>query len=80
MLYISFDVDSMDPSVSEGTGTSTPDGITLANAKELLSYLFKSPKLIALEITEVNPLLDNKNDMANAVLEILDYLIPAEIN
>ena len=79
LLYISFDVDSMDPSVSEGTGTSTPDGITLASAKELLSYLFKSPKLIALEITEVNPLLDNKNDMANAVLEILDHLIPAEI-
>ena len=75
ILYISFDVDSMDPSVSEGTGTSTPDGLTLANAKELLSYLFKSPKLVSLEITEVNPLEDYKNEMANAVLEILDHII-----
>jgi arginase len=68
----------MDPTVSEGTGTSTPDGITLSNAKELLGHLFKSPKLAAMEITEVNPLLDNKNLMANAVLEILDYLIPSQ--
>jgi len=75
LLYISFDVDSMDPSVSEGTGTSTPDGMTLEKAKELLGILFKSPKLAAFEITEVNPLLDHKNEMANAVLKILDFII-----
>lgn len=78
LIYISFDVDSMDPSVSEGTGTSTPDGMTLKNAKELLNYLFKSPKIVAMEITEVNPLEDHKNEMAHAVLEILDHLIPKE--
>jgi arginase len=60
ILYLSFDVDSMDPSVSEGTGTSTPDGMTLKKAKELLYYLFKSEKLVALEVTEVNPLEDHK--------------------
>ena len=75
LLYISFDVDSMDPSVSEGTGTSTPDGMTLKKAKELLYYLFKSEKLVALEVTEVNPLEDHKNEMAHAVLEILDYIM-----
>jgi arginase len=78
LIYVSFDVDSMDPSVSEGTGTSTPNGMTLRKAKELLSHLFHSPKLIALEITEINPLLDTKNSMARAVLEILDYLIPKD--
>ncbi|MFM9945985.1 MAG: arginase [Bacteroidia bacterium] len=78
LIYVSFDVDSMDPSVSMGTGTSVPDGITLPHAKELLSYLFHSPKLIALEITEVNPLVDKENKMAIAVLEILDFLIPKE--
>ena len=80
LIYISFDVDSMDPSVSEGTGTSTPDGMTLKNAKDLLSLLFNSPKIVAMEITEVNPLQDSKNQMANAVLEILDYLIPTPTN
>lgn len=75
LIYISFDVDSMDPSVAIGTGTSTPGGMTLSNAKELMRSLFRSDKLVALEITEVNPLEDHKNEMAQAVLQIMDYLL-----
>jgi arginase len=65
----------MDPSVSKGTGTSVPNGLSLSQAIELLSILFSSSKIAALEITEVNPLLDETNKMAQSVLEILDSLI-----
>ncbi|MFT5512553.1 MAG: arginase [Bacteroidia bacterium] len=75
LIYISFDVDSMDPSVSQGTGTSVPNGLTLAEAKLLLECLCKSPKIAALEITEINPLIDQNNKMAKAALEIMQHLL-----
>ena len=75
LIYISFDVDSMDPSVSEGTGTSVHNGLTLAEAKLLLKCLCKSPKIAALEITEINPLIDQNNKMAKAALEIMKHLM-----
>lgn len=75
MIYVSFDVDSMDPSVSEGTGTPYPDGLKLHEAKTLLYHLLKYPKTVAFEITEINPLLDNENKMAKAVLEILEEVL-----
>lgn len=74
-LYISFDVDSLDPSVSTGTGTPYPDGLKLHEAKTLLYHLLKQPKTIAFEITEINPLLDENNKMARAVLEILEEVL-----
>ena len=75
LIYISFDVDSMDPSVSTGTGTSVPNGLSLEDAQQLLQYLFNSPKIAALEITEINPLIDDNNKMAKAALEILKHLV-----
>ncbi len=75
IIYISFDVDSMDPSVSVGTGTSVSDGLSLNEAKTLLSYLMDEPKTTVLEITEINPLLDSENKMAKAALDILKHLL-----
>ncbi len=74
LIYVSFDVDSMDPSVSKGTGTSVPNGLTLDQAKTLLSAFYQSEKLIALEITEINPLIDENNKMARAALDIMKHL------
>lgn len=75
MIYCSFDVDSMDPSISKGTGTSVENGLSLQQAKDILEVIWNSPKLKILEITEINPLLDSNNKMAKAVLEILDSLL-----
>ncbi len=74
-IYVSFDVDSLDPSVSKGTGTPYPDGLQLHEAKTLLYHLLKYPKTIAMEVTEINPLLDENNKMARAVLEILEEVL-----
>lgn len=75
ILYVSFDVDSLDPSVSVGTGTPYPEGLNLYEAKTLLYNLLRDPKTIALEITEINPLLDSENKMARAALEILEEVL-----
>jgi len=77
IIYISFDVDSMDPNLtSSGTGTPVPNGISPEIAKELLVGFTESPKTVCLEIVEVNPCLDEKgNTMAEVTLDILEAVI-----
>ncbi len=72
MLYVSFDVDSMDSRISTGTGTPVPNGLTVEEAKTLNVELAKSPKLCAWEIAEVNPTLDTQNSMAESAFEIME--------
>lgn len=76
-IYISFDVDSMDPDVtSYGTGTPVKNGLLPEEATEILSLLVKDPKTICLEIVEVNPCLDDKiNKMAETTFSIIENVI-----
>lgn len=74
-IYVSFDVDSMDPNVSRGTGTPVKNGLYENEAFQLMSGLAKQEKVCCIEITEVNPTLDNKkNMMAEVALEILEQM------
>ena len=61
----------MDPSVSRGTGTPVPNGFTEDEAVTMLSYLVNHNKVAALEVVEINPMLDTENAMAKAALRIL---------
>jgi arginase len=72
LIYISFDVDSMDSRISSGTGTPVPNGLTVEEAKVLNAELAKSPKICAWEIVEVNPTLDTENRMAENGFEVLE--------
>lgn len=74
LIYVTFDVDSMDPDLtSHGTGTPVPNGITPQEAKELMIAMSKLPKTVCVEIVEVNPCLDEKeNTMAEMTLDILE--------
>jgi len=72
IIYVSFDVDSMDSRISTGTGTPVPNGLTVDEAKTLNVELAKSPKICAWEIVEVNPTLDTENRMAESAFEILE--------
>lgn len=70
-IYISFDVDSMDSSISKGTGTPVRNGITEKEAASLLVRLIQNEKICCFEICEVNPTLDKENLMAENTFEIL---------
>ena len=74
LIYISFDVDSMDCSyISYGTGTPVPVGFSELEVTEMLMKLLKNEKVCCFEITEVNPTLDDKgNLMAETAFRILD--------
>jgi arginase len=74
-IYISFDVDSMDSSISKGTGTPVRNGITEKEAGSLLVRLIQNEKVVCFEIAEVNPTLDKENLMAENTFEILQRVV-----
>ena len=72
-IYVSFDVDSMDPSISKGTGTPVPGGFKVAEVEKIILTLIEDPRLCCFEVTEVNPVLDDKgNAMAETAFQILN--------
>lgn len=58
-LFISFDVDVLDPSVVPGTGTPVPGGLTMREAIPMVRALCTESNLIGFEIVELDPLLDS---------------------
>jgi arginase len=70
-IYISFDVDSLDASISKGTGTPVSNGLKEREAEDLISKFMQNRKVCCFEITEVNPTLDKENLMAEIAFNIL---------
>ena len=76
MIYISFDVDSMDcDMISYGTGTPVPKGFDQYEVIAIINQIVKSKKIVCFEVVEVNPLLDTKgNKMAETAFEVLEQI------
>ncbi len=70
-IYISFDVDSLDSSISKGTGTPVSNGLKEREAEDLISKFMQNRKVCCFEIAEVNPTLDKENLMAEIAFNIL---------
>ena len=70
-IYVSFDVDSLDSSISKGTGTPVSNGLKEREAEDLISKFMQNRKICCFEITEVNPTLDKENLMAAIAFNIL---------
>lgn len=73
--YVSFDVDSMDPSVSIGTGTPVAGGLSKSQAQTTLQFFWKQKQTKLLEVTEINPELDTKKPMAEEVCDLIRPLL-----
>lgn len=80
LIYVSFDVDSMDASISKGTGTPVANGLTEREAGNLIARLMTSEKVCCFEMVEVNPTLDKENLMAENAFEILVRATNALLN
>ena len=76
LIYVTFDVDSLDMELSEGTGTPVKDGLSKHQALDLIEKLVANPKVAMFELVEVNPLLDKKgNLMAEMAFESIQKVI-----
>ena len=79
VIYVSFDVDSMDCIlVSKGTGTPVENGLNPEEADYFMVEFSKWEKVKAIEFVEINPCLDDKvNKMAEAAYGILKNVATA---
>jgi arginase len=70
-LHVSFDMDGIDPTEAPGVGTPVRGGLSYREAHLLMEEVAASGALGSLEITEINPILDNQNQTAILAVELV---------
>ena len=68
-FHLSFDLDGTDPTVAPGVGTPVPGGVSYRESHTVMELVAESGGLLGLELTEINPILDNQNQTARAAVE-----------
>lgn len=63
-LHISFDLDSVDPTVAKGVGTPVQGGLSYRETHLLMELIAESGLISSFEVAEVNPILDDMNSSA----------------
>lgn len=63
-LWVSFDLDVVDPAVAPGVGTAVPGGMTLREAHLAMELLADTGRIVGVDLVEVNPVLDTQNSTA----------------
>jgi arginase len=69
-FVLSFDMDVVDPDEAPGVGTPVRGGITYREAHLAMEMIADSNKMVALEIVEINPIIDVLNKTAILGVEL----------
>jgi len=69
-IYLSFDVDSLDPRHAPGVGTPVAGGLTYREAHLACEMIAETGKLLGMDLVEVNPILDIHNQTAELAVEL----------
>lgn len=69
-IFLSFDMDSLDPRHAPGVGTPVPGGLTYREAHLVCELVAETGKLVGLDLVEVNPILDVQNTTAALAVEL----------
>ncbi len=70
-LYLSFDMDVMDPRHAPGVGTPVAAGLTQREGHVACELVGETGKLIGMDIVEVNPILDVQNQTGSLAVEFV---------
>jgi arginase len=70
-FHLSFDLDGTDPSIAPGVGTPVPGGTNWRESHLVMEHAAESGKLLGLELTEINPILDEKNRTAEVAVQLI---------
>src|SRR6516162_829689 len=70
-IYITLDVDVMDPTLAPGTGTLEPDGLNFSEIDGLLKGVTSKGRLIGMDIVEVNPMRDGSTRTEQTAIRLL---------
>jgi len=70
-IYLSFDMDALDPRHAPGVGTPVPAGLTQREAHLVCELLADTGRLAGMDIVEVNPILDVQNQTGSLAVEFI---------
>ena len=70
-IYLSFDMDVMDPRHAPGVGTPVTGGLTYREAHLICELVAETEKLVGMDIVEVNSILDVQNQTALLAVEFV---------
>ncbi|KAI2500582.1 arginase [Fragilaria crotonensis] len=71
-VYISFDIDCLDPAFAPGTGTPEPGGLSSSQALTLMEeFVSRVPNLVGMDLVEVAPAYDHAELTTNAASSIV---------
>lgn len=78
-LYVSIDIDVLDPSIAPGTGYAIAGGISYRNLWKILRNLANEFEIIGFDLVEVSPRLDLPNRMtqicaAKLIVEFMSFI------
>ncbi|MDR3579754.1 MAG: arginase [Oryzomonas sp.] len=78
-LHVSLDMDCLDPLVGPGVGTPSPGGLSYREAQLLMEILADSDRVRSLDMVEINPILDQRNQTAAIAVELASSLFGKRI-
>jgi len=78
-VHVSLDMDVLDPEVAPGVGTPVRGGLSYREAHFALELVAESGLADSLEVVEVNPILDRKNETAKLAVELVASALGARI-
>ena len=78
-LHVSFDADALDPTVCPGVGTPVPGGLSYREGHLLMELLAESGRVTSLDLVEVNPILDVRNQTAEVMVGMAASLLGQRI-
>lgn len=71
-VYISLDIDVLDPAFAPGTGTPEAGGLSSRELMEIMKFLITELPIVAMDLVEVSPPLDSVNNITSwAALKVL---------
>ena len=73
-LHVSFDVDFLDPDIAPGVGTTVPGGPTYREAQLCMEMIADTGRLASLDVMELNPALDVRNQTAELAVNLIESL------
>jgi arginase family enzyme len=63
LLYVSVDVDVMDPAYAPGTGTPEPGGISSLELIRAIRKIVLNKGMVGMDVVEVSPIYDQPGDI-----------------
>jgi len=70
-IHLSLDMDALDPKEAPGVGTPVKGGLTYREAHLAMEMIADSRQLVAMDVVEVNPILDRENATALLAVELV---------